>query len=399
MFSHLILGFMLLTQEPPPAAANWKDSYEAGKAAFKNRNWAEAAARLEESLKAAGAETTAVPGMLDAGRLLATVRRLRGEFAQAEELLARLSAIRGEHEPDSPETAAVFSELAVTQRAQGKMAQALDSVERAVAIRRKQPAAGEDLAQDLSTAALLRVRLEQGEPAVEALKRALEAWDSTLPGDLRCLPVIEALAGLYRDAANYADAEPLLLRSLNMREAANGADAAELISTVDSLAYVYFGLKRYNDAEPLYKRLLALWEKNASPEHPMVALTLDKMAEFYAAQERYAEAEELVRRALAIRANLHIGSMRQTGRIYLMEAKLEEADDLYGRAVKIGDLAQTPDEIMDPLLRLYARVLRELKRPAAADALERRAKDALLRKADREGRRTPPVSAKPAPAK
>jgi hypothetical protein len=45
---------------------------------------------------------------------------------------------------------------------------------------------------------------------------------------------------------------------------------------------------------------------------------------------------------------------------------------------------------MDPLLRIYAKVLREMKKDNEAQALEARIMEALLRKADREGRLPPP---------
>jgi tetratricopeptide (TPR) repeat protein len=397
MISYLLVGFLFLAQDAAPKAKDWQDSYEAGKQAYRNRDYAEAAARLAESLELAQSSPVAVPGMMDMVRLLASVRRLRGEYGEAEKLLQRLSDVTTETSgPDSAEVAALLSELSMVQRAQGRLNEALATIQKAIGIREKRQTPSEDLAQELTAAAMLRLRLGQGDAALEALKRALDAWDAVAPGDPRCLPALEALANIYRDRSQYAESEPLYLSALKMREAASGPNGAELIATIDSLAYVYFGLKRYTEAGPLYKRLLALWETSASPEHPMVALTLDKMAEFYAAQGRYPEAEELVRRALSIRANMHIGSMHQAGRIYLMEAKLEEADDLYGCAIKIGDLAKVPDDVMDPLLRVYAKVLRELNRGQDADALERRVKEALLRKADREGRRPSPANAKPA---
>jgi hypothetical protein len=46
-------------------------------------------------------------------------------------------------------------------------------------------------------------------------------------------------------------------------------------------------------------------------------------------------------------------------------------------------------------LRIYARILREMKRNDEAAALEKRVKDALLRKADREGRRPAPGATPP----
>ncbi len=357
---------------------------ESGRQAYLKQAFPEAAARLTAALEAAqtaGDESA----MLEASRLLAAVHRVRGDYAQAEKLLARAAEFAG------GERAAILSELAAVSRAQGRSQEALDAISKAIALRE---AAGPriELAKDLTTAATLRLKLGDTKTAVETLKRALEIWDAELPpGDPQCLAVLEALAGVYRDNAQYAEAEPLLMRALKLREAATGPDTAEVISTVDSLAYVNFGLKRFAEAEVFYKRLLSLWENSAGPEHPMVALTLDKMAEFYAFQQRYEQAEALATHALGLRTRVHVASLNQTGRIYLMEAKLKEAEDLYRRTVQIADLAKTPDDVVDPVLRIYAKVLREMKHDEEADALDRRVKEALLRKADREGRWPSPV--------
>lgn len=236
---------------------------------------------------------------------------------------------------------------------------------------------------------------DPAEPAIELLKRAIQEWSLAQPGDPQCLPAIEALAGIYRDRAQYAEAEPLLQRAVRLREAASGLDTAELIPSVDALAYVEFGLQKYPEAEALYKRLRALWEKNAGDEHPMVALTLDKMAEFYAFQHRYEEAEKAATAALELRAKTYIASLNQTGRVLLMEAKVADAEDLYRRTAQIGDLAKAPDDVMDSPLRIYARILREMKRNDEAAALEKRVKDALLRKAGGEGRWPAPSATPP----
>jgi tetratricopeptide (TPR) repeat protein len=180
-----------------------------------------------------------------------------------------------------------------------------------------------------------------------------------------------------------------------MRVASGGMDSAELIPSIDSLAYVEFGLQKYTEAEALYNRLLGLWAGNAGQDHPMVALTLDKMAEFYAAQQRYEEAEKVANEALAIRAKAYVGGLNQTGRVMLMEGKLDGAEDLYRRTIQIGDLAQAPDDVMDPPLRIYAEVLRKMKRDEDAAAVEKRLKSALVRKADREGRRPAPIQVEP----
>jgi hypothetical protein len=77
------------------------------------------------------------------------------------------------------------------------------------------------------------------------------------------------------------------------------------------------------------------------------------------------------------------------------KAKMDDAADLYHRTAQIGELAQAPDDVIDPPLRIYATVLRHMQRDDEAAVVEKRVKDALLRKADREGPRPAPV---PAPA-
>ncbi|HZU27356.1 MAG TPA: tetratricopeptide repeat protein, partial [Bryobacteraceae bacterium] len=162
------------------------------------------------------------------------------------------------------------------------------------------------------------------------------------------------------------------------------------ISAVDSLAYVQFGRGRLPEAEALYDRLLALWQKNAAPNHPMVALTLDKMAELYAFQQKYARAQEFAQRALDLRTGAEIASLNQSGRLLIIQGKVGEAADLYRRTVQAGDLMKAPDEVMDPPLRVYATILRQLRREREARVVDRRITDALLHSADRDGRREPP---------
>jgi tetratricopeptide (TPR) repeat protein len=389
MLLTIFIAAGLLGQQPVESAAGWRAQFESGKQSYAKRSYADATARLTVAADAAAAEGNPA-GVLESLRLLAAVHRATGDYAQAEQALTKAAAKCGE--PESAATAAILDEIAAVQRAQGRDVEALATIEKAIRIREAHPEWPRvDLARGVTTAALLRYKAGESDKAVEGLERAVREWDLAAPGDPQALPALEALATAYRDRSRYADAEPLLQRALRVHEAAAGPEGAEVIAMVDSLAYIEFGLKKFPEAEALYRRLLALWEKNGGPDHPMTALTLDKMAEFFAFQQRYEEAEKCATAALAARTKLHVASLNQTGRILLMEAKLAEAEDLYGRTVKIGDLAHAPDESLDPVLRIYAKILRELKRDADAQALEARAKDALLRKADREGRRPSPV--------
>jgi len=367
-----------------------------GRQAYAQQQYTDALTRFDAAEQAA--RTGGDPALLlECLRLRAAVQRDSGDAAHADQSLQQAAGEAAKaYGESSPEVAGALEEIATANRAQGRSDPALAVIDKAIKIREAQTGiARAGLARDLTLAAVLRQQAGQEEPAMELLKRAIQEWSLAQPGDPQCLPAIEALAGIYRDRSQYSDAEPLLQRAVRMREASDGLETAELIPSVDSLAYVEFGLQKYPEAEALYKRLLGLWQKNAGADHPMVALTLDKMAEFYAFQHRYDEAETAATAALALRAKTYVGSLNQTGRVLLMEARLADAEDLYRRTTQIGDLAKAPDDVMDSPLRIYARILREMKRDDEAAAVEKRVKDALLRKADREGRRPAPGSAPP----
>ncbi len=331
-----------------------------------------------------------------------TMQKARQELAQGsytlalEDLRAALAALDSQEGQQDKARLETLRQLASAARAAGKAEDAMAYVQAAIQLHEDNGVAQPDeLAKDVTRLAMLQLAAKDRKAAKESLVRAVELWNRAPSAEgIQELAAVDSLAAMHRDDAEYPEAEALLVRALRTREAAYGPEASELIATVDSLAYVLFGQKKYAEAEPLYKRLLSLWENSAGPEHPMVALTLDKTAEFYAAQQRYAEAEPLVERSLAMRTNLLMSSFNQTGRIALMQAKLDESRELYTRAIRIGDDCKVADEVMDPLLRIQSRLLRQMNRTEEADAIDARVQAALLRKADREGRRPSPVKLK-----
>ena len=105
---------------------------------------------------------------------------------------------------------------------------------------------------------------------------------------------------LYVAQARYADAEPLLKRSLTLLEKALGPDHPDVAVSLDNLAGIYQAEGRYADAEPLYRRALTIKEKALGPDHPNVAETRNNLAGLYQAQARYPQAESLYKQSLAI---------------------------------------------------------------------------------------------------
>ena len=61
--------------------------------------------------------------------------------------------------------------------------------------------------------------------------------------------------------------------------------------------------------------------------------------------------------------------------------------------MRLADESKVADAIVDPILRAYAAVLRDLDRGTEAEAVEQRIAGILARRVEREGRREAPVPA------
>src|SRR5271170_4748983 len=82
---------------------------------------------------------------------------------------------------------------------------------------------------------------------------------------------------------------------LAAREKALGPDHPDVAQSLNNLALLYSSQARYADAEPLVKRSIAILEKTSGPNHPNVAKALNDLAELYRIQGRYADAERIHR--------------------------------------------------------------------------------------------------------
>jgi tetratricopeptide (TPR) repeat protein len=92
----------------------------------------------------------------------------------------------------------------------------------------------------------------------------------------------------------------MLTRSLALAEKA-GPNHQSVALALNNLAALYLYQDRYADAEPLLKRSVAVFEKALGPNHPEIADVIDNLAEMYKTQGRTADAEPLFKRSAAIR--------------------------------------------------------------------------------------------------
>jgi tetratricopeptide (TPR) repeat protein/CHAT domain-containing protein len=154
----------------------------------------------------------------------------------------------------------------------------------------------------------------------------------------------------YGRQRRYAEAEPLYLRSLAIREKALGPSHPDVGASLNRLAQFYRARGRYAEAEPLYKRALTIYEKALGLEHPWVGTSLNDLAGLYRAQGRYAEAEPLHKRALAIYEKAlglehpWVGtSLNDLAGLYRAQGRYAEAEPLYERSLAIREKALGPD--------------------------------------------------------
>ena len=83
-----------------------------------------------------------------------------------------------------------------------------------------------------------------------------------------------------------------------------GSDHPDVATSLSNLASLYASQGRYAEAEPLYMRSLAIKEMQLGSDHPDVATNLNNLARLYESQGRYGDAESLYLRALTLVTNV-----------------------------------------------------------------------------------------------
>jgi tetratricopeptide (TPR) repeat protein len=150
-------------------------------------------------------------------------------------------------------------------------------------------------------------------------------------------------AGCYcTDRAQYAEAEPLLVQTLVIREKTLGSEDPDLSTSLNNLAVLYRRLGKYVEAEPMYLRALNIDEKAQGLEHPDVARSLNNLAALYTEQGCDEKAEPLYIRALSILEKIHGSEHRDVARslsnlaaLYNSQGKYDEAEPLCIRSLNI----------------------------------------------------------------
>jgi len=214
-----------------------------------------------------------------------------------------------------------------------------------------QPASDEDLreAEVLAEAARLDKQAfelrRQGQyaEAIPLVQRSLNIRETAL-GENHPLVAqsLNNLALLYQTQGNYVAAEPLYQRSLNIRETALGENHPDVAQSLNNLAALYQTQGNYVAAEPLYQRSLNIYETALGENHPLVATSLNNLAALYELQGNYVAAEPLYQRSLNIYETA-LGenhpdvatSLNGLALLYQLQGNYVAAEPLYQRSLNI----------------------------------------------------------------
>ena len=189
------------------------------------------------------------------------------------------------------------------------------------------------------------------------------------------------LGNFYRITGRYAEAEPIIKRSLAIQEAAPfGPERPSVAGTLVLLAMVYNNTGRYAEAEALLKRSLDILERARTPIPPeRKAFSLALLAESYHLAGRNDEAEPIMKRSLDIWGKSQsiventAFSLIILARIYNNMGRYAEAEPLVKRSLEICEKTLGNDSPNVALaLANLARIYNNTGRNAEAEPLFRR---------------------------
>jgi tetratricopeptide (TPR) repeat protein len=133
---------------------------------------------------------------------------------------------------------------------------------------------------------------------------------------------------------------------------------------------------KYAEAEPLLVRSLAIWLATQGPFSPLYAQALDNLGSVYSAVQKYDDAEPLFKKALGIRESSDIESLSNLALIYQAKNDPKKADLYFQRAILIGEKGLGGEhEELTQTLETYETFLKNAGRLADAKKIEARVKE------------------------
>jgi esterase/lipase superfamily enzyme len=150
-------------------------------------------------------------------------------------------------------------------------------------------------AKELAQAGNLSEAIPLAEQAVGMARTQLEAKSPLLAV---CL---NRLAGLYRDAGRYDEAERNYKEAIEIRRS---VDPDQYPDSLNDLGLLYWDISRYGEAEQLFKQVVGLYREKLGPNHEYVATAATNLGLLYRDMGRYEDAENVMLQGKTIREKL-----------------------------------------------------------------------------------------------
>jgi len=216
-----------------------------------------------------------------------------------DELLVYIAQRKAAGQEDAS-LATFYTLLARAYRRDNQIAQAISTWQKAIALQEKLNLSLE-LAHSLNELGFLYYYQGKYNKAEPLYLRSLEIRERELGVDHPNVAIsLNNLAELYQSQGKYGEAETLYLRSLEIMERELGLEHPNVATSLNNLAYLYKSQGKCSEAEHLYRRSLEIRERKLGAEHPAVAISLNNLAGLYDSQGKYSKAEPLYARSLAI---------------------------------------------------------------------------------------------------
>jgi CHAT domain-containing protein len=350
---------------------------------FRQGDFAKARLAYEKSSKiiqrVAG---TAHPSWVQTQIYRADLARADAEFAEAEEIIGRVTALEEasnslkfeakgvlaqllEDQGLYPKAEAVIQEildyetetlgethpnaitslnnLAGLQRKQSRFIEAERGYE--LALQRFTDSMGEQHPSTLAVMNNLALTLEtqglydRAEPLYrKALKRSKEVLGEVHPTTIANM---NNLAMLYESQGTFDKSEPLYKQTIEILEGERGASHPDTVAVKNNLGYLYLLQERNEDAVELFEEVVDVWEATLGEEHQKFMKGLNNLGRVTHNLGDFGAAEEMIGRALDLRIRVmgenHMDTLRSQhdlGKLYMDMDRLEESLQLLQKTLK-----------------------------------------------------------------
>lgn len=227
-----------------------------------------------------------------------------------------------------------------------------------------------DSLNDLGT--ILRLYQGDYDEARRLLERAGGIIESRLGANHPDLGVLlNNLASLHAERGQFANAEPIFLRCLEIGERAHGPENPRTATILNNYASLLYGQQAYDRAEPYYRRALAIRRKVFGEEHPETVISLNNLANVLRrAGRNLDEAEGYYKEVLRLRIASLGPEHLYTGFTLAAYGSLERMKPRHAPTLGAGGDLQTALEMLDRAYPIYKANLGATHRDTALVAAE-----------------------------